>query len=437
MIIEFKFKNYKSYKDEAILSFEALENDYKKENYFTVDLESGEKVRLLKSAAILGANASGKSNVIWALYTLCFFVINSRNFDNRTQLPGYVPFVFNGGKLQPTEMTIDFIAKNKRYRYKIVFDTSFHYEGLFEITGRKEQLVFKAEENKDKSGFGLIVGDAWPSTSFDLSQNYISNQLFLSICGVRPQNGLQEIYGVLADIMSIPIGDTINLKVINDSVSDNIIKNNKSDLFGQLKKLIHIADIGVHDVHMQEHTEEEFKFPEFIPESQRKQFVQAHKWEVKMIHKSNGKDYPLDMELESTGTKYLFGMGARVLDVLNRGGLLACDEMNIATHPELFKLLVSLFNNTQSNPKNAQLLFTTHDASVMADGAFRADQVWFAEKNYNGESELFSAQDFDGVGISIPFDAWYRSGRFGALPKFGHINYIFTNESEEKADERQ
>ena len=101
------------------------------------------------------------------------------------------------------------------------------------------------------------------------------------------------------------------------------------------------------------------------------------------------------MELESTGTKYLFGMGARVLEVLNRGGVLACDEMNIATHPELFKLLVSLFNNSKSNSKNAQLVFTTHDASIMADGVFRADQVWFAEKNENGESELFSVQDFE------------------------------------------
>ena len=436
MIIEFKFKNYKSYKEEAILSFEALENDYRRENYFTVTLESGEEVRLLKSAAILGANASGKSNVIWALYTLCFFIVNSRNFDNRTQLPGYVPFAFNGGRLQPIEMSIDFLAKDKRYRYSVIFDTTFHYEGLYEVKGGNEQLVFKTEENKEKGGFGLIVGDAWPSTSFDLSQNYTSNQLFLSICGTLPQNGLQDVYGALADIMAIPIGETINLKAINDSVSDNILKSDKSEIFGQLKRLVHIADVGVHDIHMQEHTEEEFKFPDFVPESQRKQFVQAHKWEVKMIHKSNGKDFPLDMDLESTGTKYLFGMGARVLDVLNRGGLLACDEMNIATHSELFKLLVSLFNNTRSNPKNAQLLFTTHDASVIADGAFRADQVWFAEKNGNGESELFSAQDFEGVGISIPFDAWYKSGRFGALPKFGHIDYIVGNEQKDKADER-
>ncbi len=435
MIIEFKFKNYKSYKEEAILSFEAVENNVKSQNFFTVELADGEKVRLLKSAAILGANASGKSNVIWALYTLCFFIVNSRNFDNRTQLPGYVPFLFNGGAEKPVEFCLDFIVKKNRYRYKINFGLTFQYEGLFKINRNEERLVFEIKEDHDKLGRGLIVGDAWPSTSFDLNHSLSSNQLFLSICGILPQNGLQEVYGVLADIIAVPIGDTINMKAINDSVSDNILKNEKTELFGQLKRLIHIADIGVSDIHMHEHSEEEFKFPDFVPEAQRKQFVQAHKWEVKMIHKANGKDFPLDMELESTGTKYLFGMGARVLDVLNRGGLLACDEMNIAVHPELFKLLVSLFNNPRSNPKNAQLLFTTHESLILSDGAFRADQVWFAEKNMNGESELFSAQDFKGVGISIPFDTWYRSGRFGALPKFGHIDFIFNNESKGESDE--
>lgn len=436
MILEFKFKNYKSYKDEAILSFEALDNDYKKENYFTVELESGEKVRLLKSEAILGANASGKSNVIWALYTLVFFVVNSRNFDNRTQLPGYLPFAFNGGVGKPVEMSIDFIVNARRYRYVIAFDLVFRFEGLYEIVREEQIPVYEITENSDDKGRNFGHGPAWRSKTLDLSSNVSSNQLFMSFCGVNPQNGLQEVYGALADIMAIPIGETINLKAMNDSVSDNILKSDKSHIFVQLKRLVHIADIGVHDIHMQEHTEEEFKFPDFVPESQRKQFVQAHKWEVKMIHKSNGKDFPLDMELESTGTKYLFGMGARVLEVLNRGGILACDEMNVATHPELFKLLVSLFNSSKSNPKNAQLLFTTHDASVIGDGSFRADQVWFAEKNENGESELFSAQDFEGVGIAIPFDAWYKSGRFGALPKFGLIDYIFEDEQEDKADER-
>lgn len=148
-----------------------------------------------------------------------------------------------------------------------------------------------------------------------------------------------------------------------------------------------------------------------------------------MIHKSSSNGLTeriaLGMNLESTGTKNLFGLGARILNILDKGGILAYDEMNIAIHPALFQLLVSLFHNPKSNPHNAQLLFTTHDASIAGESMLRADQIWFAEKGSDGGSQLFSAQDFDDVSINLPFEKWYRSGRFGALPKFGNIDYIF------------
>ena len=434
MIIEFKFKNYKSYKEEAILSFEALENDYRRENYLTVTLESGEEVRLVKSAAILGANASGKSNVIWALHSLIYIILNSRKFDNRTAIPVFLPFLFQkNGRYKPTENQLDFIVNRKRYRYVVRYDLFVRFEGLYLIENGQPLVVY--EINNENGPRGFVIGDAWQSEVLDLSNEVYANQLFMSVCGTMPKHGLLDVYGALADIQTVPIHETINLKAVTDAVSDNILKN-KVSILSQLKRLISIADIGVSDIKVRENKQEDFGFPDSVPEAVRKDFVKSQQWDIKLEHISNGDKYDLDMRFESTGTKYLFGMGARVLDVLSRGGLLACDEMNIATHPELFKLLVSLFNDPKSNPKNAQLLFTTHDASVVSDGAFRADQVWFAEKNENGESELFSAQDFEGVGISIPFDAWYKSGRFGALPKFGHIDYIFEDEQKDKADER-
>lgn len=433
MIIEFRFKNYKSYKDEAILSFEALENDDKKENYFTVELESGEKVRLLKSAAILGANASGKSNVIWALYSLIYIVINSRKFDNRTAIPVFLPFLFHQGACKATENQLDFIVNRKRFRYVVKYDLLVRFEGLYVIENGSPIVVY--EINNEGGPRNFVIGDAWQSEELDLSNEVYANQLFMSICGTMPKHGLLDVYGTLADIQTVPIHETINLKAVTDAVSDNILKNDAL-MLSQLKRLIRIADVGVSDIKVRENKQEDFTFPDSVPEAARKDFVKSQQWDIKLEHISKGEKYDLDMRLESTGTKYLFGMGARVLDVLNRGGMLACDEMNIATHPELFRLLVSLFNSSTSNPKNAQLLFTTHDASVIGDGSFRADQVWFAEKNENGESELFSAQDFEGVGISIPFDAWYKSGRFGALPKFGLIDYIFEDEQKEKADKK-
>ena len=133
MIVNFKCKNYKSYKDEFVFSFEALDNEYNPNNVSAVELEDGSSLRLLKSAGIFGANASGKSNVIWALYSFVYLVVNSRNFDVRTPVPVYLPFAFNGENSGLTEMELDFIAEKRRYRYAIKFDNQFHLDRLCEV----------------------------------------------------------------------------------------------------------------------------------------------------------------------------------------------------------------------------------------------------------------------------------------------------------------
>ena len=241
---------------------------------------------------------------------------------------------------------------------------------------------------------------------------------------------MQNVYSFLATLQAEPVGDAINLKFNSYDVADKILKNSESDLFKKLCNLIRIADMGIEGITMKKHNESEFKFPESIPNEIKQTFIEQYKWEFGMLHTVNEsgkrKTVSLPMELESTGTKNLFGVGARVLDILEKGGVLAYDEINIAIHPALFKLIVSLFNDVKSNPHNAQLVFTTHDASIAGDGILRADQIWFAEKK-DGISQLYSAQDFDDISINIPFDSWYKSGRFGALPNFGNIDFIFEN----------
>ena len=232
------------------------------------------------------------------------------------------------------------------------------------------------------------------------------------------------------------VENTIDLKFNSVDVAETILRHSESDLFKRLRRLIQIADIGIEDITMQKHSESEFKFPESIPDIIKQNFIEQNRWEFGMIHKAShlgdGK-LKLPMEWESTGTKNLFGVGARVLDILEKGGVLAYDEINTAIHPALFKLIVSLFNSSKSNPNNAQLLFTTHDISIASDDNLRADQVWFAEK-IDGASQLYSAQDFEDINISVPFDRWYRSGRFGALPKFGNIDYIFEGNGTREKD---
>lgn len=430
MIIKFRLKNYRSYKDEAEFSFEALESDFQSGNVTSVRLEDGSEIRLLKTAAIFGANASGKSNVIWALRSLSNLVAHSLENKVNDAIQEYIPFLFDEkSKSQPTEMQIDFIVDKKRYRYGVVFNFIVHKETLSIVHLENEKKVFEVIINEQTKQRGITIGEGWESTSLDMSNaQLLPNQLLLSVLGTREANGLQNVYSFLASLQAEPVSDAINLKFNSFDVADRILKSSESDLFKKLCNLIRIADMGIESITMKKHDESEFQFPKNIPNEIKQSFMEQFKWEFGMQHTINEsgirKTFSLPMELESTGTKNLFGVGARVLDILERGGVLAYDEINIAIHPALFKLIVSLFNDVKSNPHHAQLVFTTHDVSIAGDGMLRADQIWFAEK-VDGISQLYSAQDFEDISINIPFDSWYKSGRFGALPKFGNINYIF------------
>lgn len=428
MIVEFKIKNFRSYKEETTFTFEALNEDFKNENYTIVELENEERIKLLKSAAIFGANASGKSNIIWAFHALSFLVAQSRNFDARTLIPVYTPFMMDETtRNSPTEFTIDFIIQKIRYRYTIHFDYIIRLEKLDIIEKGKEICVFKMDGETNPEKRPLTFEEGYKSETLDMSNmQMLPNQLVLSGIGIKPDNGLLEVYKALADIQAEPVGDSINLKTNNENVAANILKNSDSKLFHQLKRLIHVADMGIDDIIMKEHGESEFKFPSSVPDNVKKAVIQENKWEFGMKH----GNVILGMMYESTGTKNLFGLGARILNILDKGGILVYDEMNIAIHPALFHLLVSLFHSPISNPHHAQLLFTTHDASIAGDSMLRADQIWFAEKEKDGASQLYSAQDFEDISINLPFENWYRSGRFGALPQFGNINYIFNDEKQ-------
>ncbi len=420
MLIDFRIKNYRSYRDEAEFSFEALDNDFLSDNFTEVDLEGGDKIRLLKSAAIFGANASGKSNIIWALFALQDLVANSLNLDVNTPIRSYIPYMFDSeSKNQPTRMEIGFVLKNKRYRYAIEFTNWIvGFEALYVYINGNEQVVYKLDDNRRR----FVLGDGWTGIALDVAfGELLSNQLLISALGKREANGLQEVYSFLATMHVKPIGDVIDLKANNYEVANNILKNKDTDLFGKLRELVRIADMGVEDLLMQKHREDEFNFPESVSTEIRQAFIRENQWEFGTIHEVDGKRFAFPMELESVGTKQIFSVGARVLNVLENGGILVYDEMNTAIHSELFRLLVSLFNNKETNPHNAQLLFTTHDVSVASSNTLRADQIWFAEKE-DSVSQLYSAQDFTDIGINVPFEQWYRSGRFGARPDLKSIN---------------
>ena len=423
-IISFKAKNFKSYKDEVEISFRALNSEFRSENYHKVELSNGETIHLLNSAVIYGANASGKSNIIWAMFALISYIRSSREFDPSDTIR-YEPFMFSTRtSTSPISLSVDFVADKEIYSYSVSYtDERFVSETLIcssrgiKYFSRSNDDVSFSEELSEFNG-----------------KSFLKNHLVLSKLGLEANPIIQSVYRELTSSQTFPVGNEISLSKINMKNAEEILKNDESNLSQRLIRLIKISDFGIDNVKIIRHDFSKVQFPAGIDDTVKQRFIKDNTYEIKMFHKTlEGNQQDLNIAAESAGTRVLFGVGARVLDVLERGCFLAYDEINIAMHPRIFQLLVKLFNNPVSNPNNAQLLITTHDTGLLQDNMMRADQVWFAEKK-DGVSELFSVQDFydevDEVTICPPYEEWYRSGRFGAIPHTKDIESIFTETKE-------
>lgn len=421
-IISFKAKNFKSYKDEMEFSFRALNSDFRSENYHKVELSNGETIRLLNSAVIYGANASGKSNIIWAMFALLSYIRSSREHDPSDTLR-YEPFMLSTQTAtSPIFLSIEFVADMEIYSYNISYTKERFVSESLICSSRN--ITYFSRSYDEVSFFGEL-------SEFN-GKSFLKNHLVLSKLGLEANPIIQSVYSALTSSQTFPVGNEISLSEINNRIAKRILKNNESILSQRLIRLVKTSDLGIENVKIIENDFSMVEFPSGIDEKVKQRFINDNSLEIKMMHKTlEGDQRDLNIEAESAGTRVLFGVGARVLDVLERGGFLAYDEMNIAMHPRIFQLLVKLFNNPVSNPNNAQLLITTHDTGLLQDNLMRADQVWFAEKK-DGVSELFSVQDFydedDEVTICPPYEEWYRSGKFGAIPHLEDIESIFTNE---------
>jgi hypothetical protein len=154
------------------------------------------------------------------------------------------------------------------------------------------------------------------------------------------------------------------------------------------------------------------------------QNVKVPRYEPFFVHSSDG-DAPARFELgaESQGTRRLFGLLAPLFDVLKFGQLAVIDEFGVSMHPSLGRELIRLFQDPKHNPNGAQLVFATHDTSLLSGRLFRRDQVWFTEKGPSGASDLYSLQDIKGVRENDPFEKGYLRGRYGAIPFFGEFDF--------------
>lgn len=432
MLLEFAVENFRSIKNRQVFSLVAESSKIKGDNVFEVLLSNGGSVRLLKTAVIYGANASGKSNLIKALGS--FIQLVRRRIPGAGRpISGFDPFLFS--KDTPTAATVfelTFLFENIKYEYKIAFKTAHIVQEslVYFPKGQTQQIFSRVGEGSDllhKAKLGKNFGNK--------EVEVFNNQPVLNKFGTdTPHETLSKLYTYFATIdvqnafRSSPNGLQIR------RTSQRLTQPDQQFLLKRLTRLIQVADTKIIGIEISQSEEQQELIRRVFNETGEiveRAIKRPPTFQVSGVHAvyEDGvatTAQALDFEEESEGTKALFWRGGLILEKLETGGVLVFDELDNSLHPKLVKFLVKLFANPQANPKNAQLIFATHEVTLLDRDLFRTDQIWFAEKNERGETDLFSAQDFDGVREDVPFDKWYMAGKFGGLPKIEDIESIFS-----------
>jgi hypothetical protein len=422
MIEEFSFGNFWSFKDMQTLNMTAAKVKSKNGRLDTVNLIPVEKdLNLLKSKAIYGANASGKSNVIKALVT--FIRITNESVKNEKVLEIIESFQLSTGTAdEPTFSQMTFRMDNIRYRYGFEADyESIKSEWLFSTPHLREQPLFIREGDQiieiNQTHF------AEGQKSIDLSggegQIFRSNSLFLSsLASFGFGKVSKQIVNKISSISVISgLGHHNGYGLAGDFLNDSVKKNFILDF---LKK----ADLGIEDLKAIELKGD--NLPEDLPDGVKQDFkkgkvVISSRTRFNEKLEPNGEsDFAFAVQ-ESEGTRKMFELSPFIYNALKAGTPLVIDEFDARFHPLLTKKIVELFNSEAN--KGSQLIFTTHDANLLSADLLRRDQIDFVEKDKFGASHSYALVEIKGVRNDASFEKDYIQGKYGAIPFLGD----FTN----------
>jgi AAA15 family ATPase/GTPase len=421
MLIEFSVKNYRSIKDLQTLSFVAapIKSKYPELDTNNV-IKVSDKLSLLKSVAIYGANGSGKSNLVKALISMMFFIRDSFK-DDQIGKRIIEPFELNLELAeQPTFFQLIFIINHVRYRYGFeIFQNEVRSEWLYGTPGKSETYYFT------RIGSTIKLNDKKFTDGIGLENKTSNNNLFLNITKAFNGKISKQIIDFFEQKVAISAG--VNDEGFREST---IIFINNIVFKKQIVDLLNHADIGIQDINHKKMTLDD------LPENPHPSIIRDfRKGKLDIILSTrqlfDAKGEKIGVHLfdfdgqESDGTKKFFNYSGAILDALVRGGALILDEFDARLHPMLTKKIVELFNSPTVNKNGAQLVFVTHDTNLLDNSLLRRDQIYFTEKNKLQETELYSLADFKGIRNDASYEKDYINGKYGAIPFLGDFEELF------------
>lgn len=449
MLIEFRVKNFKSFKTEQVLSLVSTGAKDKTlpDNIIQAAIKSGKtqetELPLVSTAVIYGANASGKSNLIDAIKFAEKFVTNQHGFSpgrkKNTNFIPVEPFLLSKDAVsKPVEFWLTFILEGVRYQYGFSVDREKVYaEWLIAFPNGIAQTWFErtiqdAQAEKPEYNWHFQAGKYRKSRN-DIKGKTRPDALFLTIAAefndeplIRVQNWfLHNLHYIYSN----------NCNFFKGYTSNSIMEDpNKKH---QIANLLREADLGLAGLEI-EKTETAILPPDLpadLPDELiepltiiRQQLInrlkdseaKEVKFDLKLSHYTEDSDWtvPFPLEKESFGTQRLFELSGLLLDVLDNGYTLFIDELEANLHPLLVRKLIGFFGDKNINLKGAQLIFTTHNVNLLDEDILRRDQVWFVEKHRDGSSNLYPLTDIQ-PRKGEALEKNYLEGRYGAIPNLG------------------
>jgi AAA15 family ATPase/GTPase len=407
MLVSFSVSNFRSFKEEVHFSMEA------KKAYTELPqnvLQEG-KNRLLRSAVVYGANASGKSNLFQALNFVSKLIWSAPDYQ-RVGVWHESFRLSESADLQPTRFQYHFIREKTEF--------------LYDLELEKDRVTNEVLRFKPKGQMALLYERKGSDVEFgpyfknqDVIKNWVKRpenqqRLVLIIAGQLGINHVQQAY---QEMETMFFWDQAHWDISNEQGESRFLellhKNKTTPLFDVYQKLLKSLDVGIQDIEIEEHKNEATGQSQFRLTTFRQR------------NRKDGKvdKVPFGVFSESIGTQTMMTLALPILEALIRGFTIIIDEIDRSLHPDIVEYLIRLFHDPAINTRNAQLICTSHNVLLMKNDLLRRDQIWMVEKDETGASQLFSLGEVGGLKKEMPLSKFYLAGKLGGTPIINDLEF--------------
>ena len=382
MVLEIRLSNMFSFRDEVTLDLQAAKIQTKKARELEGNLFSVDGEQMLKSVALFGANASGKSNVIKAIRACVNMVRSSHNYNVDTRF-AISPFKFEDYANKPSSFYIRFLLNGVEYEYSFSFmHDEIITETLYYYPNGRKSLVFSRDESRGTEKKDIYEFKTVIKRPFDVADNTSKKTLYISRASQMDREIAQKIFLFFCNDI------VLDYQVANIDSLDNLFKERKEKML----EVLRTADSDIIDFKIQNNA-------------------------ITTFHRTN-PSVAFDFETEeSEGIKTLFRMMVRMIGIIHEGKMLLVDEIDNSLHTQLVEFVIGMFNHSD----HAQLIYTTHNTHLLNTDFQRRDQVYFVNKREDGSSDLYSLFDFKDFRDTLDMEKAYLQGRFDAIPNISNL----------------